>query len=210
MGHPFGHPLRPWLLFGSFSVPLWSCSGLLFQLMQASSFKGNRSSIISMIWLCFRYHFCDFFFSILSIRACECTEAERACCVAEAAPQARHKHHLGSIFCSSFVAEYHLGLTSALQHCQHNGAFRFLAAQVSIDFGRISGPPFGCFWPTLAQQLCFWHACLQVAFFKDFGVRIWMSGAPESSIWCGRYCKNKLFTYVGMFLYGFRWFWDQF
>ena len=73
----------------------------------------------------------------------------------EAAPQARPEDHLGGIFRSSFAAEYHLGLTSALQHCQHNGAFRFLAAQVSIDFGRISGPPFGCVWPTLAQQLCF-------------------------------------------------------
>ena len=26
-------------------------------------------------------------------------------------------------------------------------------AWISIDFGRISGPPFGRFWPTLAQQL---------------------------------------------------------
>ena len=24
-----------------------------------------------------------------------------------------------------------------------------------------------------------------------------MSGAPESSIWCGKYCKKQLFTYVG-------------
>ena len=57
----------------------------------------------------------------------------------EAAPQARPEDHLGAIFCSSFVAEYHLGLTSALQHCQHNGAFRFLAAQVSVNLGVISG-----------------------------------------------------------------------
>ena len=28
-------------------------------------------------------------------------------------------------------------------------------AWISIDFGRISGPPFGRFWLTLAQQLCF-------------------------------------------------------
>ena len=53
----------------------------------------------------------------------------------EAAPQARPEDHLGGIFRSSFAAEYHLGLTSALQHCQHNGAFRFLAAQVFGDFG---------------------------------------------------------------------------
>ena len=58
----------------------------------------------------------------------------------EAAPQARPEDHLGGIFRSSFVAEYHLGLTSALQHCQHNGAFRFLAAQVFVDLGVISGP----------------------------------------------------------------------
>ena len=56
-------------------------------------------------------------------------------CVVEAAPQARPEDHLGGIFCSSFVAEYYLGLASALQRCQHNGAFRFLAAQVFSDFG---------------------------------------------------------------------------
>ena len=28
-------------------------------------------------------------------------------------------------------------------------------AWISVDLGRISGPPFGCFWLTLAQQLCF-------------------------------------------------------
>ena len=28
-------------------------------------------------------------------------------------------------------------------------------AWISIDFGRISGPPFGRFWPSLAQQLSF-------------------------------------------------------
>ena len=32
-------------------------------------------------------------------------------------------------------------------------------AWISIDFGRISEPPFRRFWPTLAQQLCF-LACL--------------------------------------------------
>ena len=63
----------------------------------------------------------------------------------EAAPQARPEDHLGGIFRSSFVAEYHLGLTSALQHCQHNGAFRFLAAQVFNDFGVTLGPHFESF-----------------------------------------------------------------
>ena len=28
-------------------------------------------------------------------------------------------------------------------------------AWISIDFGRISGPPFARFWQTLEQQLCF-------------------------------------------------------
>ena len=28
-------------------------------------------------------------------------------------------------------------------------------AWISIDFGGILGPPFGRFWPTLEQQLCF-------------------------------------------------------
>jgi hypothetical protein len=65
---------------------------------------------------------------------------ERVRCVVEAAPQARPEDHLGGIFRSSFMAEYHLGLTSALQHCQHNGAFRFLAAQVFSEFGLILGP----------------------------------------------------------------------
>ena len=32
-------------------------------------------------------------------------------------------------------------------------------AWISIDFGRISGPPFGRFWLTLEQQLCF-SACV--------------------------------------------------
>ena len=72
---------------------------------------------------------------------------------------------------------------------------------------------FGQLWH---NNCVFWHACLQVTFFKDFGVSIWMSGAPEPSIWCGRYCKKQLFTYVGImsilvsFLHGFRWLWDQF
>ena len=66
----------------------------------------------------------------------------------EAAPQARPEDRLGDIFCSPFVAEYHVRLTSALQHCQHNGAFRFLAAQVFGDFGGfwlILGPRFESF-----------------------------------------------------------------
>ena len=28
-------------------------------------------------------------------------------------------------------------------------------AWISVDFGRISGPPFGRFWQTLAHKLCF-------------------------------------------------------
>ena len=60
----------------------------------------------------------------------------------EAAPQARPEDHLGGIFCSSSVAEYHSRLTSALQYCQHNGAFCFLAAQVFDDFGLSLGAYF--------------------------------------------------------------------
>ena len=84
-------------------------------------------------------------------------------------------------------------------------------AWISIDFGRISGRHLDVFVQLWHNNCLFWHACLQVTFFKDFGVRIWTSGAPESSIWCGRYCKNQLFTYVGImsilvsFLHGFRW-----
>ena len=38
------------------------------------------------------------------------------------------------------MVEYHMELPSVLQHCQHNGAFRFLAAQVFIDLEPILGP----------------------------------------------------------------------
>ena len=157
---------------------------MLFQLMHASSFKGNRSSIISMIWFRFWYLFAhfrctfaenahnswrsfgsfraSFFFSIFSIRACERSKAEPVRCVVEAGPQARPEDHLRGIFCSSFVAEYHLGLTSALQHCQHNGAFRFLAAQVFIDFGFFSGPYFGSFLGTGLESSIFVRILRQV------------------------------------------------
>ena len=40
----------------------WGCSGLVSQPLHASSLQGNRSSIISMVWFCFRYHFCCTFF----------------------------------------------------------------------------------------------------------------------------------------------------
>ena len=90
---------------------------------------------------------------------------DRVRCVVEAAPQARPEDHLGGIFRSSFVAEYHLGLTSALQHCQHNGAFRFLAAQVSIDFGGFRGRHLDVFGQRWNNNCVFWHACLLVTFF---------------------------------------------
>ena len=86
----------------------------------------------------------------------------------EAAPQARPEDHFGAIIGSSLVAEYHLGLTSALQHCQHNCAFRFLAAQVFVDLGGLDRH-LGVFGQ-LSTTLVFWYAYLQVAFFKDFGV----------------------------------------
>ena len=38
---------------------------------------------------------------------------------------------------------------------------------ISIDFGRISGLPFGIFfWNFVITNIFFWHACLQVTFFK--------------------------------------------
>ena len=163
---------------------------MLFQFMHASSFKGDRSSIISMIWCRFWYYFCaflksgmlkthsswrsfgsfcaSFFFSIFSVRVCERSEAERGRCVVEAAPQARPEDHFGGIICSSFVAEYHLGLTSALQHCQHNCAFRFLAAQVFIDFGMISGPVYISFLNSRSLKCHVFRACFHVTFLIHF------------------------------------------
>ena len=118
--------MRLWVFLGTISVTFWDCSGLLFQRFHASSLQGNRSSIISMIWCRFRYHyyifsksrllenaykcwrsfgsFCaSFFFSIFSVRACERSEAERGRCVVEAAPQAGPEDHFGGIICSRFV-----------------------------------------------------------------------------------------------------------
>ena len=104
------------------------------------------------------------------MRACERSEAERVRCVVEAAPLARPGDHLGCIFCSSFVAEYHLGLTSALQPCQHNGAFRFLAAQVRggslqdfIRFWVILRPVYISFLSS-RDWFHFFRACFQVIF----------------------------------------------
>ena len=115
--------------------------------------------------------FCEsLFFLVFSIRACERSEAERVRCVVEAAPQARPEDHLGGIFCSSFVAEYRLGLTSALQHCQHNGAFRFLAAQVLTDFGVIWGPYFESFLGSEG----FHYMCLSALFPGHFLHHFWV------------------------------------
>ena len=58
--HPFGHTLRPQLLLGTLSVTLGGYSGLLFQPFRASSFQGNRCSIISLIWSRFWYNFWAF------------------------------------------------------------------------------------------------------------------------------------------------------
>ena len=99
-------------------------------------------------WRSFGSLHASFFFSILSIRACERSAAERVRCVVAAVPQARAEDNLGGFLCSCFEAEYHLRLTSALQHCHHNGAFRFLAAQVFIGFGVILGHSFESFLDT--------------------------------------------------------------
>ena len=164
-GSCFGILLATLCGHSSFLAPFRRSFGAVlacfFTSLHTSSLKGNRSSIISLIWSRFWYRFCAFLMHFCWKRT-KFLEVVWLRCVVEAAPQARPEDHLGGIFRSSFAAEYHLGLTSALQHCQHNGAFRFLAAQVSIDFGRISGPPFGCFRITLAQQLCF-LACVFVS-----------------------------------------------
>ena len=122
----------------SFSAPFRRRFGAVlacfFTSLHTSSLKGNRSSIISLIWSRFWYRFCAFLMHFCWKRT-KFLEVVWLRCVVEAAPQARPEDHLGGIFRSSFAAEYHLGLTSALQHCQHNGAFRFLAAQVFSDFG---------------------------------------------------------------------------
>ena len=49
-------------------------------------------------------------------------------------------------------------------------------AWISIDFGRISGPPFGRFWQTLAQQLCF----LACVFAGHVFQRFW---CPNMDVW---------------------------
>ena len=86
----------------------------------------------------------------------------------ETAPQARPEDHFGGIICVSFVAEYHLGLTSARQHCQHNCAFRFLAAQVFIDLGVILGPVYFSFWGSRSLQFHFVSGLFPGHFFMDF------------------------------------------
>ena len=73
-----------------------------------------------------------------------------------------------------------------------------IQAWISIDCGRISGPPFGRFWQTLHKNCVFLHACLQVTFFKDFGVRIWTSWVPESSILCEGIAKNSFSHMSGL------------
>ena len=42
-------------------------------------------------------------------------------------------------------------------------------AWISIDLGRISGPPFGRFWPTLEQPLCFLACVFASHVFQRFG-----------------------------------------
>ena len=56
---------------------------------------------------------------------------------------------------------------------------------------------FGNLWET---KCVFCYACSQVTFFNDFGACFWMSGAPESIIWCENCCKKQPFTCVGILL----------
>ena len=105
----------------------------------------------------------SFFFSIFSARACERSEPERDRCVVEAASQARPEDHFGGIIFSSFMVWYHLDHINALQHCQNNCAFCFLAFRFSsiIDGFRD---------PILNKNVVFVHLSLQVSFSGDFWV----------------------------------------
>ena len=64
----------------------------------------------------------------------------------------------------------------------------------------ISGPHFGSFLGTLDKNRCLCSCLFPGHLFYDFGVWIWTSGVPKTSIWCQRGCKNKLFTEVGILL----------
>ena len=141
-GSFFGTLLATLCSHSSFLAPFLRRFGAVlasfFTSLHTSSLKGNRSSIISLTWSRFWYRFC----ALLMHFCWKCTkflEVVWLRCVVEAAPQARPEDHLGGIFRSSFAAEYHLGLTSALQYCQHNGAFRFfwqlIFLLISVDFG---------------------------------------------------------------------------
>ena len=109
----------------------------------------------------------------------------------EAAPQARPEDNLGGIDRSSFVAEYNLGLTSALQHCQHNGAFRFLAAQVS-------GPPFQ-FLANFGTQIVFFgmRVC-RSRFLKILGSESGCLGLQNQAFGVGGISKNSFSHMLGL------------
>ena len=151
---------------GSLFVPLGPPFATMapFQPLHASSLQGHRSSIISIIWFCFWYRFCAFLksrllkthiipggflapsvhlFSFPSSPLERASAAKRREAVAWSRP--RPGDHFGGHICSSSVAGYHLALTSALQHCQHNCAFRFLAAQVVV-LGLCWNPNLRVFW----------------------------------------------------------------
>ena len=168
---------------------------MLFQPLHTSSLKGNRSSIISLIWFRFWYHFCAFLLHFCSKRT-KFLEVVWLRCVVEAAPQARPEDHLGGIFCSSFVAEYHLGLTSSPQHCQHNGAFRFLPAQVFNDFGLILGPHFESFLNSDGLNSEFFWRLFPGHFLHRFLVELLTVGALKTRFSYGRYCKNHVFEKI--------------
>ena len=147
--------------------------------------------------------------------AAKWSEAERGRCVVEAAPQARPEDHLGGIFRSSFVAEYHLGLTSALQHCQHNGAFRFLAAQVFSDVGWIFGPHFESFLSSDGLNSVFFWSLFPGHFLHRFFNGIIDSWSSENKVFARKvlqkpcFRKNRLLVIRGS-IFGVLWrLWEQ-
>ena len=127
--HPFGDAMGLfWLAFSAYArlelqrEPFQHHFNdlVLFLVPLLRVFKVTFAENAHNSWRSFGSFCASFFFPIFSVRACERSEAERGRCVVEAAPQARPEDHFGGIICSSFVAEYHLGFTNALQHCQHN------------------------------------------------------------------------------------------
>ena len=114
-------------------------------------------------WRSFGYFCASFFFSILSIRACERSEAERVRCVVEAAPQARPEDHLLAL-----NTTWDLPVLCNIASTMVLSVFwqlRFLSI-----FDGFRGRHLDVFGQLWNNNCVLWHACLQVTFFKDFGM----------------------------------------